>query len=96
MRKKVIAFIKRARCAGRTFSDIQRYIVENLHGYDYDEKVTYFNWEKKAPINIRRYRGYWCTNLFGAFNYYKNSYRHGILRIYCKKINRKWVHKDFA
>lgn len=36
----------------------------------------------------RENRGWWCTNLLGDIN------RDGLLRVYCNKVNGKWVRNN--
>ncbi len=91
---------------GRTFGEIQRYIVE-LNGLNYDqfELVRDYNHfptrvsrgqsiEYVGPwkmVRRRRYRGYWCTNLVGS-----HYGREGILAANCNKINGRYLIKDRA
>jgi len=60
--KKVLNFICRSK-NGRTFGEIQRFVVE-MNGYNYDEfaKVNHYN-RKTGALTKRRvrvHRGYWC------------------------------------
>lgn len=91
MRQKVLDFIKKARAKGRTFGEIQRFVVEDLHGYDYDEMSDSYNWRSNSYKPARKYRGYWCTNLLGT----RWRKAPGILPSTCIKIRGRWVHKFF-
>lgn len=92
MRQKVLDFIKKARAKGRTFGEIQRFVVEDLHGYNYDEMSTKYDWKSDSYKPARKYRGYWCTNLLGTMH--RSS--PGILPSTCTKINGKYVHLDYV
>ncbi len=65
--ERVLRWIKRR--GGARFSEIQRYVVEELHGRDWDERrpvvipdeyVGQIVLDRKGP---RRWRGYWADNL---------------------------------
>lgn len=72
---KVLRFIGAGCDKGRSFGEIQRFIVEgNGLNYDEFEKTSWSgHWR-------RRYRGYWCVNLCGSM--YTGP---GILQTYCYK-----------
>lgn len=73
---QIIEFVKQSG-NGRTFGEIQRFIVE-LNGLNYDE------FEDTWCGRRRKYRGYYCTNLIGAGR--------GILRKNgCKNVDGRWV-----
>lgn len=63
--ERVIEFIKAAGGAGRSFSEIQRFVVETLNGLNYDERAQPSSWAP-AATPPRRYRGYWCNHLLGG------------------------------
>lgn len=71
MRRKLLDFIGSSP-TGRTFGEIQRFVVEDLHGFNYDEKQDGWKWDKvnrkyvSIPDAVRRHRGYWCVNLCGS------------------------------
>jgi len=92
MRQMVIDFIKSGKTLGKTFGEIQRFVVEDLHGYNYDDmNIKYDYWKYNSYKPARKYRGYWCVNLLGA----KWRTTPGILPSYCSKINKRWIHNDF-
>ena len=93
---KVIAFIKEGGKVGRRFGEIQRFIVEDLHGYDYDEMSIKYDWKSNSYKPARKYRGYWCTYLLGPSRYYGIKLGFGILPNRCSKVNRRWVHNDYV
>jgi hypothetical protein len=90
---KIIAFIKESP-NGRRFSEIQRFIVEELNGLNYDERET-CNTERTAHMKTlpRRYRGYWCTRLTGG-RYYGNGM---LINRGCVKVltgtQTRWIYK---
>lgn len=89
--ERVLRFIGRAKDKGRSFTEIQRYIVEDLNGKDFDEPPKTYPWHKDIPRTNRkrRYRGYWCDRLLGGL--YSNG-GEGLLHSYCKKNDAgKWV-----
>lgn len=91
--EQIIEFVK-ASPSGRTFTEIQRFIVE-LKGYDYDEKTLINSWAVRnkgaKPKYARRWRGYWCTYLLGGG--IGNCYGPGLLRLNgCKKVGKAWVY----
>lgn len=51
-RARILAYIKRS--GGASFSEIQRFVVEEIHG---------LNWDQKNVNGRRRYRGYMCEYL---------------------------------
>jgi hypothetical protein len=81
MKQKVIDFIKAAGPNGLTFTDIQRYIVQDLKGLDYDKMDSLF-----YP-GQRVHRGWWIAPLCRDG---------GILQKYCTYVNRRYVHIDFT
>lgn len=90
MKQKVIDFIRARGNLGCSFSDIQRYIVEDLHCFDYDtmEVNRVYNCNGSYSFKMRRvYRGWWCDAL---------CCHDGILKTYCTKINKRWIHNDFV
>ena len=97
-RDDVYAFITKAGLQGRTFGEIQRFVVEK-NGMNYDEKKPEVVWNNATgPTHkikmVRRHRGYWCTNLCGAFNCGNN--RVGILELATVKRGKQYVSKAFA
>jgi hypothetical protein len=73
---------------GKTFSEIQRFIVE-LNGFNYDEKRLESVWTRKGVEQrfLRRYRGYYCTVLYGGWN------QVGFFFTYCDKVGKLWALK---
>ena len=78
---------------GLRFTEVQRVACE-LAGHDYDEfrvesvyagrdRVTNESIFKKRVL--RRWRGWWCTNLLAG--------RNAILHKYCEKVNGRWFLK---
>lgn len=95
-REQVVEYIRCKGHHGATFSDIQRFIC-NLNGLDFNEKKMAPVWNPtRQTIQdrlVRRYRGYWCTNLCGLSSPYSPK-RVGILEKYCvKKPNGHYVLK---
>lgn len=86
--EKVLAHIAK-HPAGLKFSEIQRFVVEG-NGLDYDEKVEEHGWGNTKKM-VRRYRGYWCTNLIANRGPYNN--RIGILHKFCDKVGDRYVVK---
>jgi len=89
-RDDVYSFITKAGLEGRTFGEIQRFVVEK-NGLNYDEKLVKRPWRK---TEVRRYRGYWCTNLCGNNNY--GHKRQGILELATVRVGNRYVSKQFA
>ena len=84
----VMNFIAKAGPEGRSYGEIQRYIVEELNGHDYDEMEDLFHYPngvRTVRERKRRWRGFWADHLVG-------NYREmGMLKGYCKKMsNGKW------
>lgn len=96
-RRKVLGFIGESP-TGRTFGEIQRFIVEKLHGLNYDEMITKYAYTGiggKWPVGlVRKYRGYWCTNLCGLSDMYGKP-RMGLLERYCEKVGDKYFLKGW-
>lgn len=95
-REQVIEYLRCKGLDGATFSEIQRFVC-SLNGLDYDEKVPGLVWNSATKTlqerPVRRYRGYWCTNLCGLSSPY--SKREGILQKYCVKMpNKHYVLKE--
>jgi stress response protein SCP2 len=89
----VLGFIAEA-TNGRTFSEIQRFVVE-LNGKNYDEMEDKLAWDAvnnctKVIGKVRRYRGYWSTNLTG----YGGS--GGMLGKHCVKIKGRYYIKFYS
>jgi hypothetical protein len=86
---KILEFIEDAK-HGRTFSEIQEFIV-TLNGRDWND-MTRCAWNSleesfRVPVNRRRYRGYYCTILLGGMHYHQ-----GLLHTYCVKMpDGKWI-----
>jgi len=89
--EQVIAHIAK-HPAGLKFSEIQRFVVEG-NGLDYDEKVKGYVWTNTGmkETMVRRYRGYWCTNLIASPGPYND--RKGILHTMCDKVGNRYVVK---
>jgi hypothetical protein len=91
-KQKVIEYIRQAGKVGRKFSEIQRYIVEDLNGLDYGERSVIWSTTNSKKIRYgKRYRGYWCCYLLG---YGFGPVQSGFLYRVAKK-NRKtgrWVY----
>lgn len=74
---------------GKRFSELQRYIVEELQGRDFDEREGAWYYDKYLGRRVytdptggpRRYRGYGCTLLVGGSG---SRQRVGVLRKFCK------------
>ena len=68
-REQIWNFIREAGSKGRSFTEIQRFIVE-LNGLDYDER---------DDTGRRRYRGYYCSSFFQnnwAYRFVNNEWVH--------------------
>jgi hypothetical protein len=93
MKQKVIDFIKAAGPNGLTFTDIQRYIVQDLKGRNYDEMEGGRYWQTTTSserVYFRKqrvHRGWWIAPLCRDG---------GILKKYCTYVNRRYVHIDFT
>ena len=98
MKQKVLDFIKAAGPKGRRFSEIQRFIVEDLHSFNYDlmKNTRVYDWKKKVFVyrTLRVYRSYWCTTLLRSGDGMLPYREAGLLKTYCEKVNGRWVHKD--
>lgn len=91
---QVLSFIGNSGKDGRTFSEIQRFVVE-MNGLNYDEKnVDYYYPTPTGPAAryVRRYRGYWTAALCGTNGFYSKP-RIGILKKYCEKVGKKYILK---
>jgi hypothetical protein len=66
---QVIKYIRDAGIAGRSFTEIQRFIVETLNGKNFDERSTSVYGLAAGETPRRRYRGYWCNRLLGGMYY---------------------------
>lgn len=87
---RVLDFIQRS-WNGRTFSEIQQYIVEDIHDYDWDLMVPSWKWNEKEsktePCLKRKWRGYWCDRLLGGMHTHQ-----GLLWTYCiKRPDGRWI-----
>ena len=92
-RDDVYSFITKAGLEGRTFGEIQRFVVEK-NGRDYDEMTQVKKWDKENPPKInRKNRGYWNTNLCGLHSYTKRT---GILELATVKVGNRYISKQFA
>jgi len=84
--EKVVRFIRRAK-NGRTFGEIQRFIVE-MNGMDYDDHHIAFS-HRNGMVQqkrVRTWRGYWCDYLCDTYKYKPIiDSRSGIHRMSCKK-----------
>lgn len=95
-RKAVLEYIRSKGPDGAMFSEIQRFVVE-MNGHNYDERDS--RWDPVNQVVVadgggRRWRGYWCVNLYGVGGYYGHP-SEGILRKYCKQLpNRRYVLKE--
>jgi len=73
---RVLEFIYEAGKEGRRYTEIVKFIVENIKGMVYDWRI---------------HRGYWATNLTGAVGFFGGSDT-GLLTQYCEKNEKgKWV-----
>lgn len=73
---RVLEFIYESGEEGRRYTEIVKYIVEEIKGMVYNWKI---------------HRGYWSTNLTGGGGMWGGP-RTGLLSIYCKKNeNGRWV-----
>ena len=84
MKYKVLRFIFESGKRGRRYTDIVKYIVEELHNRVYDYRTD---------------RGYWATNLLGANSWYEarrdGPRAYGILNKYCNRNDEgRWVLTD--
>ena len=92
-RFKVLQFIGEAGDAGRTFSEIQKFIVVELRGLNWDDTDDWYFRDRDPQHRIsrpvrRRWRGYWCDNLLGSMYPYGHQ---GLLKTYCQKHFGKWI-----
>lgn len=62
---------------GCTFTEMQRYVVEVMHGLNYDLKHSYDVWDdrraKMVKRNLRVHRGWWCDYLPSIMNNYMSK-----------------------
>jgi hypothetical protein len=100
-RDDVYAFITKAGLQGRTFGEIQRFVVEK-NGLDYNQTTIDYrrSRRKSTPAAYtayiaRKYRGYWCVNLLGVGGVCYPR-RIGILELGCIKVGKHYVSKKFA
>lgn len=97
-RDDVYSFITKAGLEGRTFGEIQRFVVEK-NGRDYDSFAPTSSYVDKTgksrQIWKRTNRGYWCTNLLGC-NYGYHGRRVGILESATVKVGKRYVSKVYA
>lgn len=83
---KILEFIKESGNEGRSLIEIQHFIWTELQGYDPDEF-----WKKESYNNLRKSRGYYCTNLYGSGGMFAGS-NEGLLIRWCKKNDKgKWI-----
>jgi hypothetical protein len=76
---------------GKRFTEIQRYVVEEIHGRDWNERegIAYYDDYLSRRVvtkpggGPRRYRGYACTLLMGPSS--AKGIETGILRKYCEQ-----------
>lgn len=84
--EKVVRFIRRAK-NGRTFGEIQRFIVE-MNGMDYDDHHIAFS-RRNGMVHqkrVRTWRGYWCDYLCDTYKYKPTKDRNtGFTRMSCKR-----------
>jgi len=81
--KQILGFIKEGGLYGRSFGEIQRFIVE-LNGRNYDEFETVYDFTRGKNVRKRVNRGYYCTNLVGRNGLFKT---HGVK----KNVVNRWV-----
>jgi len=94
-RDDVYSFITKAGLEGKTFGEIQRFVVEK-NGRDYDEMTHVNKWDKENPPKfMRKNRGYWNTNLCGLSDMYGHG-RTGILEICSIKVGKRYISKVYA
>jgi hypothetical protein len=84
---KILEFIELAGEYGRSFSEIQEFIV-TLNGRDWNEIKLGPDWKPEHERrNVRINRGYYCTILVGGMHYHQ-----GLLHTYCVKLpNGRWT-----
>ena len=87
---KILDHIGASPFTGRSFSEIQEFIV-TLNGLDWNERATLYPWapglRTHAKQSARKYRGYYCTILLGGMHYHQ-----GLLHTYCVKLpNGRWM-----
>ena len=89
-KRKILEFIYSQRKDGARHTDVQRFIVEDLKGFNYDEK---------DDNGKRRWRGYYATSLYGyGHNQVIQSvpFQVGIYRTYCDKVGKRYfIKKEF-
>jgi hypothetical protein len=94
---KVLEFIKNKGKEGASLTEIQYFIWTKLNKHDPNEfwEKMEVGWYPKKYL--RKTRGYWNTQLYGAYNSYREYGGHrGILNKYCEKNNKgKWVFKRY-
>lgn len=99
MTAMVLSFIGNAEEKGRTFGEIQRYVVEELHDLDYDEFERTWRWDNvrqraiKDGARVRKHRGWWTCNLCGCGKSGYGERRIGILEKYCDKVGKRYILK---
>jgi hypothetical protein len=95
--ERVLSYIADAGEGGRSFSEIQRFIVETLHGLDYDQReVRPSHWTKGTCPHYgsrRLYRGFWCNYLLRSHGASGRSDREGLLATHCLKSGKNYVLK---
>jgi len=79
--EKILRFIGKAGKAGRTFSEINEFIVVDMCKFYGDRE----KFRDRYKTNKSSYRGYYGTNLYGCMT------KPGLLPKYCEKRNGNWV-----
>jgi hypothetical protein len=92
--QQIVDFIKAGGIEGRRASEIQKFICE-LNGHNWDEMVKERDWHNGGYRFRRRFRGYYCTNLYGCGGMF-SQHRPGIFEKFniVKNDNGRWVHPD--
>jgi hypothetical protein len=86
----ILNYIGEGGLEGRSFSEIQWYIVTR-NGLKWDERSPVYPYAPGLRTHpeqtARKYRGYYCTNLMGGPHYHQ-----GLLNTYCVKLpNGRWI-----
>ena len=89
-RFKILDFICEAGGEGRSFSEIQAFVVQ-MNGLDWEERSPLYPYAPGLRTHpgqsARKHRGYYCTNLLGGMHYHQ-----GLLHTYCVKLpDGRWM-----
>lgn len=95
--ERVLSYIAAGGSAGRSFSEIQRFIVETIHDLDYDlREIRPKHWTKGTCPQYggrRLYRGFWCGYLLRSHGARGRGDREGLLATHCVKFGKYYVLK---